>query len=226
MDDTDLLHTNLDNDKSVAEVHIAIQNSVHSWGNLLTATDRALQPSKCFYYYIIWRGLRGVEIHQQLCQQQLWSHHATARRELSSDHTPPCHPHREIIGSYDFPWWWLFWHHTHDAGKSSTMGRQSPPASEHLVSPGVQFWPWVGYNLCNLTVSYKELEQALHRQYYQILLLGGIIRTAPLDWRMVNAGFYCPGLPHPGVEAIIAMTNKLLMYFGCRTAIRTFLSMY
>jgi hypothetical protein len=36
---------------------------------------------------------------------------------------------------------------------------------------------------------------------------------------MVDAGFYCPGLPHPGGEALIAMTNKLLMHFGCMTAL-------
>jgi hypothetical protein len=53
----------------------------------------------------------------------------------------------------------------------------------------------------------------------QILLLGGVIWMAPLDCRMVDAGFYCPGLPHPGVEALTAMTNKLLMHFGCMTAL-------
>jgi hypothetical protein len=46
---------------------------------------------------------------------------------------------------------------------------------------------------------------------------------APLDCRMVDASFYCPGLPHPGVEVLIAMTNKLQMHFGCRTGLRTFL---
>ena len=40
---------------------------------------------------------------------------------------------------------------------------------------------------------------------------------------MVDAGFYCPGLPHPGVEALIAMSNKLLMHYGCRTALGTLL---
>ena len=40
---------------------------------------------------------------------------------------------------------------------------------------------------------------------------------------MVNARFYCPGLPHPEVEALIAMSNKLLMHYGCRTALGTLL---
>jgi hypothetical protein len=84
---------------------------------------------------------------------------------------------------------------------------------------GVQFWPRVGFSICNSMATYNELEHALQKQYFQILPLGGVIWTVPLDCRMVDAGFYCPGLPHPGVEALIAMTNKLLMNFGCRTAL-------
>ena len=42
---------------------------------------------------------------------------------------------------------------------------------------------------------------------------------------MIDAGFFCPGLPHPGVEALIAMTNKLLMHYGCRSALGDFMKM-
>jgi hypothetical protein len=84
---------------------------------------------------------------------------------------------------------------------------------------GVQFWPWVGFSICNSAATYDKLKHALQRQYFQILLLGGVIRTAPLNCQIVDAGFYCPGLPHPGVEALIAMTNKLLMHFGCKMAL-------
>ncbi len=87
----------------------------------------------------------------------------------------------------------------------------------------VQFWSWVGYSFCNSTASYEKLENALQRQHYLILPLEGVIRMAPLDYRMVDAGFYWPGLSHPGVEALIAMTNKLIMHFGCRTGLGTFL---
>jgi hypothetical protein len=40
---------------------------------------------------------------------------------------------------------------------------------------GVQFWPRVGYSLCSSTATYDKLENALQKQYYQILPLGGII---------------------------------------------------
>jgi hypothetical protein len=89
----------------------------------------------------------------------------------------------------------------------------------------VQFWPRVGYSLCSSTATYGKLENALQKQYYQILPVGWIIRNAPLDSRMVDAWFFCPGLPHPGVEALIAMTNKLLMHYGCRSALEGFMKM-
>jgi hypothetical protein len=38
VDDTDLLHINLEKDESVAQVHKSIQASVENWGNLLIAT--------------------------------------------------------------------------------------------------------------------------------------------------------------------------------------------
>ncbi len=52
VDDTDLLHIDLTKVEQVEDVHIAIQESVNSWGNLLIATGGVLQPSKCFYSII------------------------------------------------------------------------------------------------------------------------------------------------------------------------------
>jgi hypothetical protein len=36
--------------------------------------------------------------------------------------------------------------------------------------------------------------------------------------RTIDAGFFGVGLPHLGVEALIAMANKLLTHYGCQTA--------
>ncbi len=62
------------------------------------------------------------------------------------------------------------------------------------------------------------MEKALHRQYYQILPLGGIVRTTTVESRTIDAGFYGVGLPNLGVEALVAMANKLFMHYGCNTA--------
>jgi hypothetical protein len=72
--------------------------------------------------------------------------------------------------------------------------------------------------LCSLTATMQELENALHQQYYQILPLGGVVRTTIVESRTINAGFYGVGLPHLGIEALIAMTDKQIMHYGCNTA--------
>ncbi len=60
VDNTDLLHIDLSKDKTVDEVHTAIQDSVNSWGNLLIATGGVLQPSKCFYSIISFKWKEGA----------------------------------------------------------------------------------------------------------------------------------------------------------------------
>jgi hypothetical protein len=59
----------------------------------------------------------------------------------------------------------------------------------------VQFWPRVGYGLCSTTATLPDLEKALHKQYFQILPLGGVVRTAAVGIRTIDAGFYGVGLP-------------------------------
>jgi hypothetical protein len=87
----------------------------------------------------------------------------------------------------------------------------------------VQFWPRIGYGLCSSTATFNKLEGALHRQYYQILPLCGVVQTTTVRSRTIDAGFFGIGLPHLGVEALIAMSNKLLMHYGCQTVTGRFM---
>ena len=66
-----------------------------------------------------------------------------------------------------------------------------------------------------------ELESVLFPFYGAMLPLGGIVQTAPKEIRQLDRGFYGAGLPHPGVEAIVEQSNKLLMHYGYRTALGT-----
>ncbi len=52
VDDTDLLHINMDVEEMIVEVHTAIQRAIENWGRLLIATGRTLKPYKCFYHLI------------------------------------------------------------------------------------------------------------------------------------------------------------------------------
>ncbi len=44
------------------------------------------------------------------------------------------------------------------------------------------------------------------------------MQTTTVESRTINAGFYGVGLPHLGIEALVATANKLLMRYGCITA--------
>jgi hypothetical protein len=87
----------------------------------------------------------------------------------------------------------------------------------------VQFWPRIGYGLCSSTASFHDLEYALHRHYYQMLPLCGVVRLTLVGSCLMDAGSFGVGLPHLGVEALIAMSNKLLMHYGCDTATGRFM---
>ena len=82
-----------------------------------------------------------------------------------------------------------------------------------------QFWPKVRYGLCGNTASFAQLEDCLQRQYWQIMLLGGIIRSEPKAIIQVDKGFYGAGCPHLGVERLVEQLNKFLMYYGCKTSV-------
>jgi hypothetical protein len=87
----------------------------------------------------------------------------------------------------------------------------------------VRFWPRIGYGLCSSTAMFQELNKSLQRQYYQMLPLCGIVWSTPVGSRSVDVGFFGVGLPHLSVEALIAMSNKLLMHYGCDTATGRFM---
>ena len=59
VDDTDLLHINLEEDESMATVNKSIQASIVNWGNLLIATGGDLQLAKCFYSIISYEWTNG-----------------------------------------------------------------------------------------------------------------------------------------------------------------------
>jgi hypothetical protein len=64
-----------------------------------------------------------------------------------------------------------------------------------------------------------ELDIALLPYYNKMLPLGGVVHKANCGIRQLNCGFFGAGFPHPGVEATVEQTNKLLMHYGCHTAL-------
>jgi hypothetical protein len=52
VDNTDLLHINMDAEELIDKVHTAIQIAIANWGKLLIATGGSLKLEKCFYHLI------------------------------------------------------------------------------------------------------------------------------------------------------------------------------
>jgi hypothetical protein len=84
-----------------------------------------------------------------------------------------------------------------------------------------KLWPSVKYGLCCSMATLSELELVLLLFYGMMLPLEGSVWMALKGIRQLSRGFYGAGLPHPGVEAIVEQLNKLLMHYGCGTALGT-----
>ena len=52
VDDTEVIHFDMEKNETALEAHANLQESVTSRGNLLIASGGALKPIKCFYYLI------------------------------------------------------------------------------------------------------------------------------------------------------------------------------
>ncbi len=82
-----------------------------------------------------------------------------------------------------------------------------------------QFWPRVGYGICNTSVSWEELDQCLRRVYWQFVPRGGVQGSAAVPLCQFARGFYGIGCPHPGVECLIAQITKLLVHYRCQSSL-------
>jgi hypothetical protein len=82
-----------------------------------------------------------------------------------------------------------------------------------------QFWPQIGYGICNSSATWDELESCLKRVYWQLIGREGVQRLAPVSLQQLDQRFYGIGCPHPWVECLVAQITKLLIHYGCRSGL-------
>jgi hypothetical protein len=58
INDTDLLHLNMDSNKTIFETHAALQHAIENWGKLPIVTGGTLKPEKCFFHLIDFQWTR------------------------------------------------------------------------------------------------------------------------------------------------------------------------
>ena len=225
VDDCDLIHIDMVNEESALESFDKMQSSVRNWGMLLIATGGSYKPDKCFHHLIsfVWD------------RKGKWSYAANHDNpnytmvvpmpdgtEVEIDHLPVTQA-RETLGVWSSP----------DGNASESLVQMKEKAQEWIdrAKEGrlrrrdvwflldVQFWPRVGYGICCNMATHAKLESVLSKQYYQLIPMGGVVRTAPASVRQLHRGFYGIGCPHPGIKCLTSQVSKLLMHYGTKSSV-------
>ena len=221
VDDTDIIHVDLRENQLVEEAHASLQESVCNWGQLLMATGGAFKPPKCFFHLIsfVWKGSGQWAYAQNELREDLDiavpmpDGSMTPIEHLSVDTA------KETLGVYTCP-----------SGKAKAQIKAMQQKAQDWIDRAKegkmrrrdiwflldhQLWPKVSYGLCTISAPWKELDGCLKNKWWQIVPMGGLIRSAPRDIRDTDKGFYGAGCPHVGIECMVAQINKLLMHYGC-----------
>lgn len=227
VDDTDLIHLNLEEEESVEEAHEALQMSVDSWSDLLIASGGALKPEKCFFYLLSFGWDRkgkvfyepnhdnpnyDVKVNLPSGDKASISHLA-ADEELvtlgvSSSPSGTSEGALKLVKEKALAW--------ANASRNSNL----PPRDLHF-SVQRKFWPKVKYGLCANTAKYDDLVAAMHKPYHIMVSVGGVIQSAKREIRYLDDGFYGVGFPHWGIEAMVESSNKLMTHVGAKSLVGT-----
>ncbi len=167
VDSTDLLHIDLTKNETVNKLHMAIQESVNSWGNLLIAMAGALQLSKCFYSIISFDWINGAWKYASNVQKAEFGVTVPlpGRGKAGFGHRLVCHA-KKSLGAMTSP---------DGISQASILIMQEktqqwvnnvPNGHLHQCNVWfllkVQLWPRIGYGICSSTAMFEELSKALH----------------------------------------------------------------
>ena len=65
----------------------------------------------------------------------------------------------------------------------------------------------------------------MHRPYYWMAPIGGLIRSARRELRYLDTGSYRLGFPHWGIEAMVEAYKKFYTHYGTSSVVGTQLQM-
>jgi hypothetical protein len=198
-----------------------MQESVMNWGKLLIASGGLYKPPKCFYHLISFNLKRDGKWYYEENHTRPQFKMVVPLPDGSTaviNHLPITEA-KETLGVISSP----------DGNSKGAILAMQEKAQEWVdkAQEGLlrrrdiwflldcQFWPRVGYGLCCNLADLVTLKDSLASQYFKLLPLGGVIRTAPRAIRQLSKGFYGVGCPDPEVECLIGQVGKLLMHFGC-----------
>ncbi len=180
VDDTDLKHLDCNKTESTADAHLALQESIINWGNLLLATGGALKPVKCFYHIIsfVWKpdgswqynnneGTPGLGIVVPLGNGTFaLIDHLPVTSSTKTLRQMTC-----LTGSSEGSMLQM----TEKAQKWVDRAKRGKLLRQNIwFLLDKQFWPGVSFGVSSITASFAELEQCMMRTYYDMLSMSGI----------------------------------------------------
>jgi hypothetical protein len=220
MDDTDLVHLDMNKVETLEEVHMALQESIHNWGCILIATGGALKPAKCFYHLISfsWK------------QDGTWQYSPNNKRPdlnimvPTEDGTFAAIEHLLVLSSPTKTLGQMTFPTGNSGGAIAQMNKKAQGWIDKAKSSKLhkrnlwflldkQFWPRVAFGISSITAPFDVLEKCLMRKYFDLLLISGICRLVSREIRQMDRGFYGISFPHPGVERMVTQINKLLTHY-------------
>jgi hypothetical protein len=225
VDDTDVIHLDMNSRESQLEALEGLQQSVICWGKLLIATGGSLKSSKCFYHLasFLWKQDGTWEYDKNKDNKDLQLVIPLSDGTVAPIGNCGVEESHKSLGLMTCP------SGLHEAAITYMKERAQgwinqatlPNLRRHHLwfLLGRQFMPKVMYGIWTNSAPYAVLLECLMKQYYNMVPLGGVWRSANRMVWQLNKGFFGVGCPHPAIECLASQATKLLMHFGCETAV-------
>ncbi len=225
VNDTDLFHLDMQRIETAEEAHARLQESVINWGRILLATGGALKPAKCSFYLLSFQWKADGSWVYKLNKSNLYYSLGVPMADGSLEEIEhlPCSLALKTLGSMTC----LTGSNTAALDRMRSQGQEwvdrvltSTLSRRNMwFMADYQFWPRIGYGICNNSASWKELENCLQRVYWQLVGRGGVGCSAPAALHQLDKDFFGISCPHLGVECLVAQLSKLLAHYGCRSGL-------
>jgi hypothetical protein len=169
VDDTNLFHLKMHVNENVLQAHLKFQDGIISWGHLLIATGGTLKPPKCSYYLIsFWWKPDGTWVYEvNTVNKDLSIGVPLADSSLAEIKHLPVTSTVKTLGSITCP-----------AGLNKAAFERMQLQGQEWVDNFTtlshrntwfmvdwQFWPCLGYGICNNTASWEEFDSCLQQIY-------------------------------------------------------------
>jgi hypothetical protein len=202
--DTDLFHLDMQQVETVMEAHDRLQESVFNWGKLLLAPGGALKSEKCSFHLLSfqWKADGTWVYETNKTNANLAIGVPMADGSVEEIEHLPCNRALKTLGLLTCP-----------SGSNSTaldrMHLQVQEWVDRVLTSTLshcnmwfmidyQFWPRLGFGICNNLATWKELKSCLQRVYWQLIGRRGVHHSAPVGLHQLDKGFYGIGCPTRG----------------------------